>query len=173
MASECPYAVSNHGCLALAFTPEGRCLCGRGVLVDHTASTIPEGGLLPPPGPSVSAYGDGIEDDAAQAAPAFVAQDGSAAGRILDAAKIAVTTDRSKTHGDKERSFEFIAALWSLYIRNRPYPGVECSETWPLSAADVAIMMVLLKIARATQGTPVEDHFVDMAGYAAVAGELR
>ena len=32
--------------------------------------------------------------------------------------------------------------------------------------------MVLMKIARRHQGTPIRDHFVDAAGYTAIAHEL-
>jgi len=63
-------------------------------------------------------------------------------------------------HGGSERSFGFIAALWSAYTGH------------PITPRDVAVMMVLLKIGRAQSGAPIRDHFVDMAGYAALAGEL-
>jgi len=100
-------------------------------------------------------------------------QDGATAGTILDKARTAVTTDRSVTHGPKERSFEAIAGLWNSYLQARPKPIIEYPDGLPrLFSRDVALMMVLLKIGRSIQGTPVEDHFVDMAGYAAVAGEL-
>ena len=33
-------------------------------------------------------------------------------------------------------------------------------------------MMILLKIARTKSRTAVKDHYVDMAGYAAIAGEI-
>ena len=42
-----------------------------------------------------------------------------------------------------------------------------------ITAADVAIMMILLKISRTTQGEKFNlDNFVDMAGYSAIAGEI-
>ena len=42
-----------------------------------------------------------------------------------------------------------------------------------ITADDVAIMMILLKISRHTQGEKINiDNFVDMAGYAAIAGEI-
>ena len=41
-------------------------------------------------------------------------------------------------------------------------------------AEDVALMMVLLKISRHTQGTKNNlDNFIDMCGYAAIAGEIN
>ena len=43
-----------------------------------------------------------------------------------------------------------------------------------ITAEDVALMMVLLKISRHTQGTKNNlDNFIDMCGYAAIAGEIN
>ena len=79
--------------------------------------------------------------------------------RIL---KLALDTVQSRelTHGECVENNKNIAELWSAYL------GV------PLTADEVALMMVLLKIARTKSNTKVEDHFVDMAGYAAIAGEI-
>ena len=42
-----------------------------------------------------------------------------------------------------------------------------------ITAVDVALMMILLKISRNNQGRKINmDNFVDMAGYAAIAGEI-
>jgi len=82
-----------------------------------------------------------------------------AAQIALEAAKI-VDGDRRQTHGPAERSFDLVAALWSAYTGNL------------LTPVDVAQMMVLLKIARAKCGKPVEDHFVDQCGYSTLAGEM-
>lgn len=79
---------------------------------------------------------------------------------ILDTAREAVTRDRAATHGDAERTFGLIAAYWSAHLDR------------PVSAADVAVMMVLLKLARSKATPGHADHWVDMAGYAACGGEL-
>jgi hypothetical protein len=43
-----------------------------------------------------------------------------------------------------------------------------------ISAEDVALMMVLLKISRNNQGKKSNiDNFIDMCGYAAIAGEIN
>lgn len=86
---------------------------------------------------------------------------------LLEAARI-VEGPRNATHGDKERSFKAIAALWTAYLNAKPHQGCE-----PITAADVAAMMVLLKFARSEHGKHVDDHGVDAAGYAAIWGELR
>tara|TARA_R100001594_G_scaffold73395_2_gene107993 strand:+ start:1025 stop:1192 length:168 start_codon:yes stop_codon:yes gene_type:complete len=41
-----------------------------------------------------------------------------------------------------------------------------------LDAHDVAILMLLLKIARTKSGNPTEDTYIDMVGYSAIAGEV-
>ena len=42
----------------------------------------------------------------------------------------------------------------------------------PIQAVDVALMMASVKIARTRTGAPHLDHFIDLAGYAGIAGEL-
>lgn len=92
---------------------------------------------------------------------------GALAGDILREAAGIVEGARNTTHGEKERSFEAIAQLWNAYLATRKNPNVV-----GVSAVDVAWMMAIMKIARSQQGTPVRDHFLDCAGYAAIAGEL-
>tara|TARA_B100001250_G_C19634008_1_gene715074 strand:+ start:794 stop:949 length:156 start_codon:yes stop_codon:yes gene_type:complete len=41
-----------------------------------------------------------------------------------------------------------------------------------VNAHDVAILMLLLKIARTKSGNPTEDTYIDMVGYSAIAGEV-
>lgn len=85
---------------------------------------------------------------------------GEARARILDEAKQAVCKDRAKTHGDAEQSFELIAGYWSLHLGH------------PVSALDVPVMMNLFKCARARFNAGHEDNYTDMAGYAAIAGQM-
>jgi hypothetical protein len=74
--------------------------------------------------------------------------------------------DREKTHGTKQTNFENIARLWNAwFINNGGLAG-------QLTGADVAKLMVLLKIARMESGEFNPDDAVDAAGYAAIAGEL-
>ncbi len=42
----------------------------------------------------------------------------------------------------------------------------------PIEAVDVALLMALLKVARARSGALDPDHFLDLCGYGAIAGEL-
>ena len=64
-------------------------------------------------------------------------------------------------HGSAENNFDKIARLWYAY------KGV------PFTAKDVAVMMILLKVARIASGHQCDDNFVDIAGYAACGGELE
>lgn len=78
---------------------------------------------------------------------------------ILDLAKKAVSR-RGQRYTLPENNFKRIADLWSVY------KGVK------FSSKDVAMMMGLLKIGRIVSGHDSIDSYVDLAGYAACAGEL-
>lgn len=92
------------------------------------------------------------------------------AGSILSEAAAIVEGSRNQQHGEKERSFAAIANLWDAYLDNRKPPGPGASLG--IRPRDVAVMMVLMKVMRAEWGMPIRDHYVDMAGYAGIAGEL-
>ena len=83
--------------------------------------------------------------------------------QILESAIIQVTGKRETDYGKPENNFETIAKLWSIYL--------DCDIS--ISARDVAIMMALLKIARIKGKNATEDSFIDLAGYAACAGEIE
>ena len=79
---------------------------------------------------------------------------------ILDTACRYVTQDRNATHGNPEDSFGLIAAYWSAHLDH------------PISAADVAVMMTLLKLARIKTTPEHLDSWIDGAGYLACGGEI-
>lgn len=79
---------------------------------------------------------------------------------ILDRAKAIVTGEREKQYGKPEDNFAIIAELWGAYTG------------YKFSPVDIAMMMALLKIARIKTGVGTVDSFVDLAGYAAYAGEI-
>ena len=72
-----------------------------------------------------------------------------------------VEGDRQKDYGDKLHNHTNIAKLWSAYLDIK------------VSAHDVAILMVLLKVARTKLGKVSSDTYVDMASYSAIAGEIK
>lgn len=80
---------------------------------------------------------------------------------ILDTAKSIISGERQGTYGKPENSFGVISQLWTAYL------GKE------VSCADVANMMILLKIARNSSGVYKEDNWIDICGYAALGGEIQ
>lgn len=90
---------------------------------------------------------------------------------ILDAALACVCGNREHNYGEPEDNFQTIGLLLAVYLR-AAHP--ELAYKMPINgidAKDVAAMMALLKIARIAT-TDKEDSFVDLAGYAACAGEI-
>ena len=80
---------------------------------------------------------------------------------ILDTAKSIINGERQGTYGKAENSFATIAALWEAYL------GVD------ITSADVANMMILMKVARNSSGVYKEDNWIDICGYAALGGEIQ
>ncbi|WP_323008956.1 DUF6378 domain-containing protein [Paracoccus sp. (in: a-proteobacteria)] len=79
---------------------------------------------------------------------------------ILSIASQYVTCDRNAQHGEPEDTFGLIAAYWSAHLDQN------------ITTADVAVMMVLLKLARLKANPGNTDNWVDGAGYLACGGEL-
>ena len=105
---------------------------------------------------------DGVPDDPApDDAPLALA-----AGDVLGRALALVTGDRAAQHGDKMDNMANIARLAQAWLDIRADPGA------PLSAADAAVMMILVKLARTQSGAFNPDDWIDAAGYCAVGGEV-
>ena len=82
---------------------------------------------------------------------------------ILTLANKAVNGERQQTYGSPERSFQRIAQFWTVYLHR---------DHIPLNELDVAKMMILFKLARTGERAHL-DNWVDIAGYAACAGEIE
>ena len=78
---------------------------------------------------------------------------------LEEAAKI-VTGQRQFDYGNKYENHKNISDLWSAYLGKEVLPH------------DVAICMLLVKVAR-LKHRKTEDCYLDMAGYAAIAGEIN
>ena len=104
---------------------------------------------MPPPPPRI-APSDLPRD------PAFA---WTATAIISHAGKL-VIGDRAAQHGDKLANHLNLAKLWSAFLEV------------PITAEQAAVMMVLLKVARTKTGSLNRDDFVDMVGYAGLAGEI-
>ena len=70
-----------------------------------------------------------------------------------------IVRGRRDMHGEAERSFEAIAALWTGYLCACGY------ENMAFQAIDVARMMALMKLARRITGAAKRDSYVDGIGY--------
>lgn len=79
---------------------------------------------------------------------------------VFESAREAVLDDRGETHGSIDENFGQTAAFWSHYLDTTVTP------------TDVAVMMVLMKASRQKCGSTDPDHYIDMAGYAAIANGL-
>ena len=87
--------------------------------------------------------------------------------KILEMASKLISNDRNVSHGDAFKNHAEIAEYWNIYLDDKLQPMAN------ITADDVAVMMILLKISRKNQGEKFNlDNFVDMAGYAAIAGEI-
>lgn len=79
---------------------------------------------------------------------------------ILNTAMSLISGDRHDDYGDAKDSFESIARLWTAYLNVA------------VSPMDVANMMMLLKMSRSLTSPDKADTWVDICGYAALAGEM-
>ena len=83
---------------------------------------------------------------------------------ILDDAKTIVTADRREQYGPIRPNMDLIAKLWAEYIDSRIV-----SRRSSMSGTDVAVMMILMKVARHAIGSGSRDTWVDIAWYAQMA----
>ena len=79
---------------------------------------------------------------------------------ILSEAKKLIGGNRHKDYGDKLTNHQNIAALWSIFLRKKVTPH------------DAAVCMALAKVARLMHQHK-KDSYIDMAAYAAIAGEIE
>lgn len=87
---------------------------------------------------------------------------------ILKNAEKCVLQDRNNQYGEPEDVFEDIALLWDSYTKITTWLRDDYKE----NEFDVCMKQILLKIVRAIHNPAHMDNYVDIAGYAACAGEL-
>jgi len=73
--------------------------------------------------------------------------------------------DRKASHGNKLINHTNIAILWNALLT--------IIGDRPLNPHDVCNLMELLKVARRYSGKTNDDDYIDGAGYAALAGEIK
>lgn len=79
---------------------------------------------------------------------------------VLDRAADLICGDRDVQYGPPQASLGLIAAYWSAHLDH------------PVTAADVAVMMAQLKLARLTADPQKPDSKLDAIGYLAIGAEL-
>ncbi len=101
---------------------------------------------------------------------------------ILAEADRIINGERNEQYGKAEDAFESISSYWNILLNAKmqkifdgydveKYEGMKWSWEEIVEAHDVAMMMILLKVAR-TKGKKKRDNYVDIAGYAALAAKL-
>jgi len=99
-----------------------------------------------------------VDDEWLDKIPPYSRQDVlTEAGNLIDG-------DRHKQYGEAKDNFALIAKYWNGHLGLVDF----------ITVRDVAMMMALMKIARTHgDGRKSRDTFVDICGYAALAGEIN
>jgi len=85
---------------------------------------------------------------------------------ILEQAAEIIYGDREKTYGTPESNLGRIAKYWTDFLNNKGIQGT-------IVHTDVALMMVLLKIARLQNDINHEDSIIDGVGYLALIDRIK
>lgn len=88
-------------------------------------------------------------------------------GFILDTAKELTMGDRNKQHGDSQTNLGLAGSMKVMYwdfVRRHANRVIDAAE-------HEAIDMVITKLSRVATGTLNPDNYIDMAAYAAIAGQ--
>lgn len=83
---------------------------------------------------------------------------------IQKAIEIVTTGERNLSYGKPENNFQRIANLWNGYFSSRKEGEIQPHE--------VALLMILMKIARLINSPTHEDSIVDIVGYTACYADL-
>ena len=79
---------------------------------------------------------------------------------VLEEAARLISEDRNIDYGDPMKNFRAISEMWSAYTDVKITPH------------DVAVMMILVKVARLSSSPRKQDSWIDIAGYAALGAEI-
>lgn len=85
---------------------------------------------------------------------------------ILQEALECTSGDRRRDYDHAKPNHDRIAALWNAYL------GIRKDPTAPLTASDVAALMIQLKLARHAH-SPKRDNYTDIAGYARCLSQIE
>lgn len=81
----------------------------------------------------------------------------------LDTANSIVHADRQNDYGSPEDNFKTVATYWNNYL-------MSCKGV--IKPEDVAVMLLLLKVARIATSPAKDDNWIDIAGYASCGCEI-
>lgn len=90
---------------------------------------------------------------------------------VLETAIKTICEDRMDQYGNPENNFQTIADMWTTYLRAAEV--ISPTTDAVIMPHDVAAMMCMLKLARVATGAAKLDNWVDLAGYAALGGEME
>ena len=90
---------------------------------------------------------------------------------VLETAIKTICQDRQDQYGNPENNFQTIADMWTTYLRAAEV--ISPTTDAVIMPHDVAAMMCMLKLARVATGAAKLDNWVDLAGYAALGGEME
>lgn len=93
---------------------------------------------------------------------------------VLNAADAAVSGDRQLNYGNPESNFARIAELWNAWaiIRNPIIQRQIDTGVILHTSVDVAVFLILVKLARLANSPSHRDSWIDIAGYAACGAEV-
>ncbi len=92
---------------------------------------------------------------------------GSKEQLLIEALQI-ISQDRPQDYGEASVNIECAAQLTTVYLANTLQ-----RTGGRITAHDYSMIMILGKISRIACGEYKADNYVDLAGYAAIAGELK
>lgn len=91
------------------------------------------------------------------------------ASEMLEHAAALVGGQRAQDYGDKTINHQRIADLWNAWLHES---RVSNGPSGDITAYDVAMMMLMVKVARLMHSPGHQDSHVDIAGYAAILEEI-
>jgi hypothetical protein len=98
------------------------------------------------------------------------------AGEMLKATAELVGGQRAIDYGDKKINHQRIAQLWDMWLsesqKSASKGDTDLKMLGQLSAYDVAMMMLLVKVARLMHSPGHQDSHIDIAGYASILEEI-
>ena len=94
---------------------------------------------------------------------------------ILEIASALTGNERNKVYGEPKVNLSHNAALLTAYFKNKIWSRTEDFSTlkdYNFTPEDTAMIQVLAKVSRIAVGKFKDDNYIDLAAYAAIAGEL-